>query len=398
MDTSRTHFKVHQCSKCLADTEYFCVSCSCDLCSECKENHLKDLKTIDHSVVIYRDKDRIQKQEIYDAHSNRNDSEPRDLPVGKPRQLNIKTTYEESKRLKHEDVIQTIKNEALFYIPILLSGVKADVKTCQTEFSLHQSDVLKNVQRLTDLINYVLSNFMDNVFCDFLFKHRCLKQKLEIKRNVAIIQGYEQIYEQSAIKPVKFVSLSKTFRVFQLDVHFTLHTNTLFRTELPYKKDVMKSLEGIKIITRGKRRIGNERLLELMSVTELHQSFTVKDVDGCFHISSVTSNRFWVSDRQNNLILKNTSGDSLHHLKDSCSENGSHTTNSQSELIYISRNHYINKLSNNLKTTTTILVPIDSVLRPQCVYRSPATGALLVGMYSNIKANVKRYTQAGQLT
>lgn len=330
MDTSCSHFKVHQCSKCLGDTEYFCVSCSCDLCSQCKEKHLKDLKTIDHSVLIYRDKDRIQNQEIYDAHSNRNDTEPFDLPVRKLRQIDVKTTYEESKRRRHKDVIQTIKNEALFYRPILMIGVKADDKACQTEFSLHQSNVLKNAQRLKNLINCVLSDFMDNVFCDFQLKHRCLKQNIEIKRNVAIIQDYEQIYEQSAIKPVKFVSLSKTFRVFQLDVHFTLHTNTHFRIESLNKKGVMKSLERIKITERGKRRIGNERLLELMSGTELHQSFTVKDVDGCFHISSVTSNRFWVSDRQNNLILKNTSGDSLHHLQDSCSENGSHTMNSQS--------------------------------------------------------------------
>lgn len=112
-------------------------------------------KTIDHSVVIYRDKDRIQNQEIYDALSNRSDTEPWDLPVRKLRQIDVKTTYEESKRRRHKDVIQTIKNEALFYRPILMIGVKADVKTCQTEFSLHQSNVLKNAQRLKNLINCV---------------------------------------------------------------------------------------------------------------------------------------------------------------------------------------------------------------------------------------------------
>lgn len=41
---------------CLEDTEYFCQSCLCNLCSQCNKNHEKnDLKTIDHYVVFYRE-------------------------------------------------------------------------------------------------------------------------------------------------------------------------------------------------------------------------------------------------------------------------------------------------------------------------------------------------------
>uniref|UniRef100_K1QTK5 B box-type domain-containing protein n=1 Tax=Magallana gigas TaxID=29159 RepID=K1QTK5_MAGGI len=65
METASIPCKVYQCSKCPGDTEYYCVSCPCDLCPQCKENHVKDLQTIDHDVVSHREKiNYIPTQEI----------------------------------------------------------------------------------------------------------------------------------------------------------------------------------------------------------------------------------------------------------------------------------------------------------------------------------------------
>lgn len=55
MDTASSPYRVHHCSKCPRDTEYYCVPCTCDLC-QCKENHLEDLQTIDHNIVSYHEK------------------------------------------------------------------------------------------------------------------------------------------------------------------------------------------------------------------------------------------------------------------------------------------------------------------------------------------------------
>lgn len=55
MDTANIPYSVLQCSKCPGDTEYHCISCTCDLCPQCKEKHVKDQKTIDHDVVNRRD-------------------------------------------------------------------------------------------------------------------------------------------------------------------------------------------------------------------------------------------------------------------------------------------------------------------------------------------------------
>lgn len=56
MDTAITPYKVCHCFYCPGDKEYYCDSCPCDLCHKCKEKHVKNLKTIDHNVKIYREK------------------------------------------------------------------------------------------------------------------------------------------------------------------------------------------------------------------------------------------------------------------------------------------------------------------------------------------------------
>eukprot|EP00105_Crassostrea_gigas_P039449 XP_019923597.1 PREDICTED: uncharacterized protein LOC105330315 [Crassostrea gigas] len=170
-------------------------------------------------------------------------------------------------------------------------------------------------------------------------------------------------------------------------------------TESLNKEDVMESLSAIQITERGNRRVGNQCLLKLTSGAEFHQSLTVTGVYRCVHISCVTSDRVWVSDEYK-LLLTDTTGVPLHRVKDSCSGSGLHTVNSESELIYIDRNSNINKLSKDMKTTTTFIERTDSTWEPQCVYWSPSTGDLLVGMYSydTDTAKVTRYNQSGKLT
>nr|XP_034308471.1 uncharacterized protein LOC117683416 [Crassostrea gigas] len=166
---------------------------------------------------------------------------------------------------------------------------------------------------------------------------------------------------------------------------------------------VMESLSGIPTPGTEKPQQGNQCLLKLTSGAELHQSLTVKGVDLCLHISCVTSDRVWVSDGDN-LMLTDTTGVPLHPVEDSCSDlyGGSHTVNSGSELIYIDSNYNIKKLSKDMKTTTTFIERTDYTWEPQCVYWSPSTGDLLVGMrYGNENTDtgkVTRYNQSGQLT
>eukprot|EP00105_Crassostrea_gigas_P039575 XP_019923723.1 PREDICTED: uncharacterized protein LOC105330472 [Crassostrea gigas] len=161
---------------------------------------------------------------------------------------------------------------------------------------------------------------------------------------------------------------------------------------------VMESLSAIQVTNP------NQCLLKLTSGAELHHSLTVTGVYCCDHISCVTSDRVWVSDGRNILMLTDTTGVPLHRVEDSWSGlyggNGLHTVNSESELIYIDMNYNINKLSKDMKTTTTFIERTDSTWKPLCVYLSPSTGDLLVGMYNDETwtGKVTRYNQSGQLT
>ncbi|XP_065937207.1 uncharacterized protein [Magallana gigas] len=410
--TASSPYGVNQCSKCPGDTAYHCVSCPCDLCPQCKENHVKDLQTIDHDVVSHRDKiNYIPTQEIcvrHPSHVYTKYCEPCQIPVcfhcrkhRTHRQLDVGTSYK-TKRQQHRGTIHTIRSEALFYRPVLLTGIKADVKTCHTEFSPLQSEMLTKAQKLKDLIDYVVYDLLNNVLCDFDFKHRCKKQKIEMIRHIVRLRRYEHRYVQPAFtfSALQFLSFTKTALP---QIHLTLHTSQLSMTESLNKEDVMESLSAIQITERGNRRVGNQCLLKLTSGAELHQSLTVTGVDGCFHISCVTSDRVWVSDWKN-LMLTDTTGVPLHRVEDSWSGFGLHTVNSESELIYIDRNSNINKLSKDMKTTTTFIETTDSTWEPRCVYWSPSTGDLLVGMYNNDTktgketGKVTRYNQSGQLT
>ncbi|XP_052693196.1 uncharacterized protein LOC128171447 [Crassostrea angulata] len=405
--TASSPCQVHLCSKCPGDTAYYCVSCPCDLCPQCKENHVKDLKTIDHDVVSHRDKiSYIPTQEIcvrHPRHVYTKYCEPCQVPAcnncqthRKHTQIDVTTAYK-TKRQQHRGTIHTIRSEALFYRPVLLTGIKADVKTCHTEFSPLQSEMLTKAQKLKDLIDYVVYDLLNNVLC--YFKHRCKKQKIKMIRHIVRLRRYEHRYVQPAFtfSALQFLSFTKTALP---QIHLTLHTSQLSMTESLNKEDVMESLSAIQITERGNRRVGNQCLLKLTSGAEFHQSLTVTGVYCCDHISCVTSDRVWVSGI-NNLMLTDTTGVPLHRVEDSCSYiSGLHTVNSESELIYIDWNSNINKLSKDMKTTTTFIERTDSTWEPRCVYWSPSTGDLLVGMYnSDTKTGkVTRYNQSGQLT
>uniref|UniRef100_K1QAL4 Tripartite motif-containing protein 3 n=1 Tax=Magallana gigas TaxID=29159 RepID=K1QAL4_MAGGI len=410
MDMATSTYRVNQCSNCLGDTKYYCVSCPCDLCPKCKENHVKDLKTLDHDVVSHRDKSNyIPTQDIcvrHPSHVYRKYCEPCGLPVcyhcrkhRTHRQKDLTTAYK-TKRQQHRGTIHTIRSEALFYRHVLLIQIKADVKTCHTEFSLYQSEMLTKAKQLKKLTNYAIYDLFNNVFCDFNFKHRCLKQKVEMSRKIVSLQRYVHIYEQSAstFTALQFISSMKRGLP---HMQLTLHTSQLSMTESLNKEDVMESLSAIQITERGNRRVGNECLLKLTSGAEFHQPLVVPCVRNCYHISCVTSDRVWVSD-YNNLILTNTAGVPIHRVEDSCRAfyRGIHTVNGESELIYIDLNNNISKLSNDMKTTTTFIEGIDSTWEPLCVYWSPSTGDLLVGMcYIPTKTGkITRYNQSGQLT
>lgn len=160
---------------------------------------------------------------------------------------------------------------------------------------------------------------------------------------------------------------------------------------------MIESLCELKVSENRKLRKLNKYKLKIMSFPILLQSLTIAGLDACVHISNLTLDRFWVSDHRNNLILTNVTSAPLHSVNDLYKDlhKGFHTVNKEGELIYISRNYDINKLSTDMRTITTLITRTDYPWRPRCIYCSPSSGYLLVGKYfgnlSSRKGRVCRY-------
>lgn len=166
------------------------------------------------------------------------------------------------------------------------------------------------------------------------------------------------------------------------------------------KKGVTKSLNAFQIKENGERHLQYQHFLKLMYEPVLQHHIKVTDIRHCRHISFATTDKVWVSDDENNLILTNTKGEILRHLNDIYSDSfscGLHTVNSENEFIYIERNHDIKILSTNLRTFKLIKAE-DSIWKPLCVYFSWSTGDLLVGAcrYDTWIGKIIRYSKTGE--
>jgi hypothetical protein len=132
----------------------------------------------------------------------------------------------------------------------------------------------------------------------------------------------------------------------------------------------------------------------------LHTSICMRGVNDVLHISFTTLDRVWVSDF-NNITLTNQTGLTLHRVNDIGKwywrKGCLHTVNIFGELIYIDCCDNVKKLS--LDNTIVFTLLEGTLLRtPRCVFCSPTTGDLLVGVYNTDTgtANVSRYSSTGE--
>lgn len=378
MEDLKNSYNVRQCSKCQENTEYFCDSCSNELCPECAECHLhvNDLKTTEHCAVIYRVyKEKVncipKHQEICYAHHNNVIGE-----CCKPCNQIRKT-------------MNIIKTEVIFHRRALLAETKSDVKNCKTLFSLFQTDTIKKSEKLKNLV--------ESYLCDIEIEHRCFYQNIRMNKLLHIIQSFEQLNEQSAMRPVKFLlsrnknRFNKLKRIYHLRQH-----PLLLMSESPCKKALTDTLTEFQFKEGGKRCLQKDALL--------NHTFKITDADVCKHISCVSSDKTWVSDFYNNLFLINSAGETIHQIKNVNIDFllGFHTAGCKRDLFFISKDFHIIKWSYEMKATTILInkTDINPSWRPECVNWSASTETLLVGMYNKNTMTGKAtwYDRTGTLT
>ncbi|XP_078311416.1 uncharacterized protein LOC144618693 isoform X4 [Crassostrea virginica] len=402
-----TQVSVKHCSLCQGDTEYYCYKCQQDLCIQCKKLHVIDLSTKHHIVTSYTEKMKYPPKQVKSSQSgdpkqvisapsqNSDTREPCVMPlIGHgPRKFQPPVWLSplegsEIQRLQNSDMIYHLRGETIYYSSFLLEGLRYDRETGHKAVTIRgQSKAEMRGQGLKDLIDEVLAGDL---------KDRCIIQKTRMTRHMTKLLRYyhrfEQLSETMETRPIKFLRI-------------------MTRKHSP-RKDTMKTIikmlinlmKKIRLVPSGiPRRAGVEDLLTLLSSPVVQKSLSVTGVNECYHISCVTPDRVWVSDL-NNLILTDTAtGKQLHSVEDSLDSGiGKHTVNCEGELIYIDKGRNIIKLCNDMKTTTTLIKRTDKTWTPLCVYCSPSSGDLLVGMWRRdtdtrtITGKVMRYDNTGK--
>eukprot|EP00105_Crassostrea_gigas_P013743 XP_011430158.2 PREDICTED: uncharacterized protein LOC105330250 [Crassostrea gigas] len=417
MDTASSTYSTRRCSKCPGDTEYHCVSCPCDLCPQCKENHVKDLQTIDHDVVSHRDKiNYIPTQEICMKEMSRHivSLQEYELRYVQPEFTfsalqflsSIKTALPHihltlhtsqlsmTESLNKEDVMESLKRTdstwgpwCVYWSPstgdLLVGMYNDDTGTGKVTRYNQSGQLTQTIQnhntglRLYSYpINITENNNGDVVVSDWSGavvvtesggRHRfsytghpsgsklwpqgiCTDPLSHIlvcdytTNTVQMLDSDGQFLSHLLIRPSGIFSprsLSYDVNTHRLWVG-SRHNNTvvIYRyitrqdalTDLnPATADVMESLSEIPTPGTEKPQQGNQCLLKLMSSPKLLPSLTLTGVDRCYHISCVTSDRVWVSDDRNNLMLTDTTGVPLHRVGDSPRDlyGGLHTVNNE---------------------------------------------------------------------
>lgn len=254
MDATNTKYRIRQCSKCPGDLEYFCVTCTSDLCLECNRNHMtmnlkfnKDMC----NVIIYREKSNyLKKHEICERHPNNVYTKYCELcriPIctdctdhRNHRQTGVGTAYE-AKR-KNREIVQNVQRQVSNCSPLLL-GIAIDLKNVYSIQVQLKLKILRDSEKLMSCL--------DNVLHNFHLEHRCLKEKIKVSKYIARTYKYERLYEHLSDAPIKFFSSLKkhqSTKSFKTHGQITLTTCKSLGTET-----VIEKLITINFSNKGKR-------------------------------------------------------------------------------------------------------------------------------------------------
>ncbi|XP_078341072.1 uncharacterized protein LOC144627562 isoform X2 [Crassostrea virginica] len=410
MESTRisTQVSVKHCSLCQGDTEYYCYKCQQDLCIQCKKLHVIDLGTKHHKVTSYAEKMKYPRKQVKSSLSkdpkrvisvqyqnskqtkrwrsgdpkqsisarsqDPNNHEPCVIPSAKRSHHEVRDPVwfsslerNEIQRQQYSDRIYHLRGETIYDRSVLLEGLRHDRETGHKAVTIRgQSKAELRGQGLKDLIDEVLAGDLED---------RCIIQKTIMTRHMTKLLRYYHRFEK----------LSKTMetRPFKFLRIMTQKHSTQKDDMKPIINILVNLMKEIRLVPSGiPRRAGVEDLLTLLSCPVLQKSLSVTGVERCSHISCVTPDRVWVSD-YGNLILIDTAtvDEKLHSVEDSLNSlTGMHTVNCMGELIYIDKEYNINKLCNDMNTTTKLIKYTDTTWKPRCVYCSPSSGDLLVGM------------------
>lgn len=257
LDTSSIKYRIRKCCECPNGLEYTCLTCFCDLCSECRNEHVFMKMMLDgyiHTVIEYREKFmNLKNHEICLRHQNgvyNKYCEFCNTPIcfyctdhEIHTKTDLKTAYE-TKRRQNKRLIKNIEEDVIFCLT-LFADIELDFKILSDDVTNINSELLTLSENLTGCINNLLHNAPT--------KSRCSKQMIKMHKRIASTQLYEHTFEHSSIAPVKFLlSVKKTHNIKMKDKPFLKHHGQATLTQTPSIEYIVEKLPTIKLTRHRK--------------------------------------------------------------------------------------------------------------------------------------------------
>ena len=407
-----SHVNVSCCSLCQGYTEYVCLTCEVKICSTCKMKHLIRLDTKEHNINLYKYKNRVScTRELCEKHPNQAYEmycKICELPLcvdckdhKEHNILDIMAVYEE-----HKKIINIVGKDTLYNLQVLLQMIKYEYKNCDKEAGLLTSEMAKKLRKLKAGLNVIsLDGYLSSKGIEKSLLKKIQTQIDKMNKHLSKIKMFDNSPHKFSHKPVQFLRFMKKARFPDMKkIPFLVEHFLLLPTEVDLQ-DLIKLL-NIKTNERGKRYVRNEQMLKLVSEPELQKSSSLKYLASCEHISCVTQDQAWVSEGNQIVLMEITTGKPFHILDDAVCGLwwGMHTVNIDCELLYISNDNTIMKLSYDRKAATKLFGPFLPSCQLRSLFYSSSTGDLLIGMHILNKdtheefGKVARYAESGQLT
>lgn len=403
MDSSSTQCKVRLCHQCKNDTEFYCGTCTVNFCVVCKDKHVTDLSNKGHTVMIYREQNEyiLTKEEsakhsdiIYERYST--SDEPNCPDLAKEEKLC------ELKRKQHQEIIDLALSDVLFHRSVMSLCIRSDVETLHDEISQCRLEMLRKAntmrKRIDDMLDFISSKYVR------LLNSITHKQKVKMTRHIATIQMYDETYELSGNIPLRVFLFRMKVLLPNIQKNLILAQHSrLCSKDSFHRENVVDLLSEIQMNKTEKRSVSLDRMLKIIYPSVLHGQLSTSkaNLNCCIHISCLPHNKVWICDKSK-LVLMDTSGVVYHRLNGIWNHvhiTGLHSVNQNQELIYISSDSNLIKLSEDMKTMSIFFKREKSKWRPQCLVCSHSSGDVLVGMWEvgTDRGKIMRLNSIGEI-
>ena len=378
-----SHVNLSHCRLCQGDTKYYCLTCETNLCPACKTNHSLNLDTKEHDTRLYKYKNTIPRTREPCRNHPSQDYEMYCDVCAIPFCVDCKEHKEHSNRevmtvyKEHEEIIDNKRN-TLYNCQVLLTIIKQDITTCNNKLAFFLSDMTRELQKVKDQLDAVsIAAYIK------LNLHRITQnQTTAMNKHLSKIKEVDTIQHMFAHKRVKFLRFMKKAPFTHMNMTPVRVQHCLFSTTKMDVRDLPIFRNEITHTERGKRHVRMRDLLRLMAVPELQKSSTFKTFTSCEHISCVTREKIWISERNKLFLIDITTGSILHTINDIVDGWwwGLHTVSIDRDLFFISNDNRIIKLSSDRKTAKTVYDSKNFPVQLRCLYCSPFTDDLVIGM------------------